>query len=119
MPARYRLMLWLDQAGNPESCALARYVEDVKVSEDVWPAAPFDTVAECFAMLMGAVDIQQPLWHDAGTSGRRQEGALSHGSAPSSSSDEPPSNACLVCWASRDDVPAVTDESGPGDDSAD
>lgn len=59
---RYRVLLWLDDAGNPEQVARALYVDDEMLSEHTWAPEPFDNPHDVLREILSGLDVPGQLW---------------------------------------------------------
>lgn len=59
---RHRILLWLDEAGNPQQVALALYVDDEMLTERTWTPEPFDGPHDVLSEALAGLDIQGRLW---------------------------------------------------------
>ena len=59
---RYRLLIWTDEAFNPEQCALALFHGDDKRGEFTWTPEPFDNLHDVVGGDLRALARQLTLW---------------------------------------------------------
>lgn len=62
MQVKYRAMLWLDEQGNCEQVALAKYLDDEKLTEQTWTPEPFDLLSEIANQIYKRLTFQGTLW---------------------------------------------------------
>lgn len=62
MRRRFRLLCWMDEAGNPLQAAMARYDDDEKIAEVTWTPEPFDDLADVEAAAWQRIGKQLTLW---------------------------------------------------------
>lgn len=54
----YRLLVWLDDVGNPLQVAVAKYLDEERLGETTWTPEPFDTLAHVAKQVGDTLDIQ-------------------------------------------------------------
>jgi hypothetical protein len=59
---RHRLLIWLDEAGQPLQVAAGTWYDDVKLHESTWEPGPFDTLHDVADAGVRALDIQLMMW---------------------------------------------------------
>lgn len=62
MRCRYRILLWLDGAGNPLQAAVGTYANDELSEEITWTPEPFDTPHEVLERAIVRLTVHQQLW---------------------------------------------------------
>lgn len=59
---RYRILLWLDDAANPEQVDVATYLDDEVRTHTTWTPEPFDRPHDVLDAALNFVDIQLRLF---------------------------------------------------------